>query len=208
MVRAGRRPPREDGHRHQALRRHARLAERHVPVGAQHPAAPATRRCVGCRPTTSTSTRCTTSTGRRRGTRSGRRWTTLVQQGKVLYVGSSNFAGWHIAKAQEAANRRHFTGLVSEQSLYNLLERTSSSRCCPPRRTTASASSRGRPLHGGLLGGIIAQAGPAAGRRAGARRRRSRSTASAIEAYEAFCDELGRGAGRRRRSRGCCTSPR
>src|SRR5947199_5583334 len=48
----------------------------------------------------------------------------LVQQGKVLYVGSSNFAGWHIAKANEIARSRHFMGLVSEQSLYNLNART------------------------------------------------------------------------------------
>jgi len=47
----------------------------------------------------------------------------LVQQGKVLYVGSSNFAGWHIAQAQCAAAARHFMGLVSEQSLYNLKDR-------------------------------------------------------------------------------------
>src|SRR5512145_135613 len=38
----------------------------------------------------------------------------LVQQGKILYVGSSNFAGWHIARAQETARSRHFMGLVSE----------------------------------------------------------------------------------------------
>ncbi|MCX6038681.1 MAG: aldo/keto reductase, partial [Chloroflexi bacterium] len=43
----------------------------------------------------------------------------LVQQGKVIYVGSSNFAGWHITQAQETAKARHFMGLVSEQSLYN-----------------------------------------------------------------------------------------
>ena len=42
----------------------------------------------------------------------------LVQQGKVVYVGSSNFAGWHIVRANEAARRRNFLGLVSEQSLY------------------------------------------------------------------------------------------
>ena len=47
----------------------------------------------------------------------------LRAQGKILYVGSSNFAGWHIAKAQEAAARRNFMGLVSEQSHYNLLTR-------------------------------------------------------------------------------------
>src|SRR5439155_3209800 len=49
---------------------------------------------------------------------------TLVDQGKVVYVGSSNFAGWHIAQANEAAAKRHFLGLVSEQSLYNLAART------------------------------------------------------------------------------------
>src|SRR5213083_1090093 len=49
---------------------------------------------------------------------------TLVDQGKVVYVGSSNFAGWHIAQANEAAAKRNFLGLVSEQSLYNLASRT------------------------------------------------------------------------------------
>src|SRR5438874_2213313 len=49
---------------------------------------------------------------------------TLVRQGKILYVGSSNFAGWHIAQANEAAKQRHFMGLVCEQSLYNLIDRT------------------------------------------------------------------------------------
>jgi len=49
----------------------------------------------------------------------------LVQQGKVLYVGSSNFAGWHIAKANEAAKARRFLGLVAEQCLYNLADRVS-----------------------------------------------------------------------------------
>ncbi len=48
----------------------------------------------------------------------------LVQQGKVLYIGSSNFAGWDIATAQSVATARHFLGLVAEQSLYNLTART------------------------------------------------------------------------------------
>src|SRR5438132_8598266 len=47
----------------------------------------------------------------------------LVREGKVLYVGSSNFPGYQIAKANERAAQRHFLGLVSEQSLYNLTER-------------------------------------------------------------------------------------
>ncbi len=62
----------------------------------------------------------------------------LRQQGKILYVGSSNFAGWHIAKAQETARRRNFLGLVSEQSHYNLLVRAPSWRSSRRARTTGS----------------------------------------------------------------------
>jgi aryl-alcohol dehydrogenase-like predicted oxidoreductase len=67
----------------------------------------------------------------------------LVQQGKVIYTGSSNFAGWHISRAQEAANARHFMGLVSEQSLYNLKDRMVELKCSRLVRHTAWASSRG-----------------------------------------------------------------
>ena len=48
----------------------------------------------------------------------------LVREGKILYVGCSNFAGWHIVQANEAAKQRNFLGLVSEQSKYSLNERT------------------------------------------------------------------------------------
>ena len=48
----------------------------------------------------------------------------LVQTGKVLHVGSANFAAWQIAQGNEAARRRGFKGFVSEQSVYNLLQRT------------------------------------------------------------------------------------
>src|SRR5947207_7474451 len=48
----------------------------------------------------------------------------LVAQGKVIYVGSSNFAGWHLVQANETARQRGSLGLVSEQSLYNLRART------------------------------------------------------------------------------------
>src|SRR5207247_10654988 len=48
----------------------------------------------------------------------------LIGDGKVLYVGSSNFAAWHIVRANEAARSRHLLGLASEQCLYNLTDRT------------------------------------------------------------------------------------
>ena len=47
----------------------------------------------------------------------------LVARGEVIYTGSSNFAAWNIAQANEIASQRHFLGLVSEQSLYNLVQR-------------------------------------------------------------------------------------
>jgi aryl-alcohol dehydrogenase-like predicted oxidoreductase len=62
-----------------------------------------------------------------------------VTAGKILYVGSSNFAGWHIAQAQAAAAERHFTGLVSEQSIYNLLVRNIELEVIPPPSTTGWA---------------------------------------------------------------------
>jgi len=80
---------------------------------------------------------------------------TLVAQGKVLYVGSSNFAGWHIAKAQAAAKARHFLGLVSEQCLYNLKDRMSELEVLPACRDYGLGVIPWSPLAGGLLGGVL-----------------------------------------------------
>ena len=79
----------------------------------------------------------------------------LVQQGKVIYVGSSNFAGWHIAQAQETAKARHFMGLVSEQSLYNLNDRTIELEVIPACRAYGLGVIPWSPLAGGLLGGAL-----------------------------------------------------
>src|SRR5512147_2310023 len=79
----------------------------------------------------------------------------LVQQGKVIYVGSSNFAGWHVAAANEAAARRHLLGLVSEQSVYNLLTRTVELEVLPACRAYGVGVIPWSPLAGGLLGGIL-----------------------------------------------------
>jgi aryl-alcohol dehydrogenase-like predicted oxidoreductase len=80
----------------------------------------------------------------------------LRQQGKIIYCGSSNFAGWHIAAAQEAALRRGFDGLVSEQSIYNLLTRWVELEVLPAARSCGLGLIAWSPLHGGLLGGVLA----------------------------------------------------
>jgi aryl-alcohol dehydrogenase-like predicted oxidoreductase len=115
----------------------------------------------------------------------------LRAQGKILYVGSSNFAGWHIAKAQAAAARRNFLGLVSEQSIYNLIERRVEVELLPAAVDYGLGVIPWSPLQGGLLGGVVRK------ERDGSRRYMGRA-ADVIEArrpqleqYEDFCAELG-----------------
>ncbi len=114
----------------------------------------------------------------------------LVQQGKVLYVGSSNFAGWHIVKANEAAKARHFLGLVSEQCLYNLKDRMAETDVLPAAQDYGVGILPWSPLGGGLLGGVLQK--QASGRRSSEdMQKKIEKHRSAIEAYEAFCQELG-----------------
>lgn len=113
----------------------------------------------------------------------------LVQQGKVLYVGSSNFAGWHIATAQAAAATRHFLGLVSEQSLYNLAVRAIELEVIPACRHHGLGLLCWSPLMRGMLGGPTPRA--AGGGTNPLRQMMTERHRSRLEAYEAFCRELG-----------------
>jgi aryl-alcohol dehydrogenase-like predicted oxidoreductase len=79
----------------------------------------------------------------------------LVQQGKILYAGSSNFPGYKIAQANEVAARRGSFGLVSEQCLYNLFERRAEMEVLPAAREYGLGVIPWSPLQGGLLGGVI-----------------------------------------------------
>jgi len=79
----------------------------------------------------------------------------LIAQGKVLYAGSSNFAGWHIARANEAAKARLSLGLVSEQCLYNLVDRMSELEVLPACQAYGMGVIPWSPLGGGLLGGVL-----------------------------------------------------
>jgi aryl-alcohol dehydrogenase-like predicted oxidoreductase len=80
---------------------------------------------------------------------------TLVTQGKVLYFGSSNFAGWHLAVAQAEAAKRNFLGLVSEQSHYNLLTREVELEVLPSAQAHGIGVIPWSPLASGLLGGSV-----------------------------------------------------
>jgi NDP-hexose 2,3-enoyl reductase len=117
----------------------------------------------------------------------------LVNSGKVRYVGSSNFAGWHIAQAQEAANRRHFLGLVAEQCIYNLLTRHVELEVIPAAQAYGVGIIPWSPLHGGLLGGALRKLkeGTAGRSTSGRANDDLEANRDAIERYEALCETLG-----------------
>ncbi|PRY43934.1 aldo/keto reductase [Umezawaea tangerina] len=117
----------------------------------------------------------------------------LRQQGKVLYFGSSNFAGWHLAQAQEAARARHFLGLVSEQSIYNLLNRWVELEVLPAAQHYGIGVIPWSPLGGGLLGGVLRKQREGGGSRGNSDRAKGNLAKhqDAIEAYEKLCADLG-----------------
>jgi aryl-alcohol dehydrogenase-like predicted oxidoreductase len=114
-----------------------------------------------------------------------------VQQGKILYTGSSNFAGWHIAQAQEAAKARHFTGLVSEQSIYNLIVRDVEREVLPAAQAYGLGVIPWSPLQGGLLAGVLDKEAEGSRRRDGRAAESLEKLRPQIEKYEAFAAELG-----------------
>jgi aryl-alcohol dehydrogenase-like predicted oxidoreductase len=115
----------------------------------------------------------------------------LVAQGKILYVGSSNFAAWHIAQANEAATARGFFGLVSEQSIYNLMTREIELEVLPAAIAYGVGVIPWSPLQGGLLGGVLRKEHAGRRRASGRAREAVERYRQQIEAYEIFCEELG-----------------
>ena len=155
---------------------------------------PARTRCGGCRPTTSTSTRCTTSTGARRGRRSGRRWRPWSRRARCSTSARPTSPAGTSPQAQEAAGQRNFLGLVSEQCIYNLLTRHVELEVLPAAQHYGLGIIPWSPLHGGLLVRRAAQEGRGQRRRAaraaarptalaehrGRRSRRTRSSAPTL----------------------------
>ena len=108
----------------------------------------------------------------------------LIQQGKILHVGGSNFPGWYIARANEVARQRHLLGLVSEQSIYHLAQRTIELEVIPACREYGMALVVYSPVGAGLLAGT---------REEGMRRRFAQSDGykDQMDQYAALCAELG-----------------
>jgi aryl-alcohol dehydrogenase-like predicted oxidoreductase len=113
----------------------------------------------------------------------------LVREGKVTYLGSSNFAAWDVALAQSAANARHFLGLTSEQCLYNVAKRAVEMELVPALRSLGIGLIAYSPLHAGLLAGAL-QAADTAGASVDLLQR-VQPVRGQLEAYEALCREIG-----------------
>jgi aryl-alcohol dehydrogenase-like predicted oxidoreductase len=114
----------------------------------------------------------------------------LVKQGKVVYVGSSNFAGWDIATACQEASKRHMLGLVSEQSVYNLNNRMVELEVIPACRHYGLGLIPWSPLAGGLLGGAPEK--NKTGRRSDQKSvKQTEAKLNQLEQYEALCKQTG-----------------
>ena len=114
----------------------------------------------------------------------------LQSQGKIVYVGSSNFAGWDIATACQEADKRGKMGLVSEQSIYHLDNRTIELEVIPACRHYGMGLIPWSPLGGGMLGGALQKIQE--GRRANEDFvKRVEAKRPQLEAYEGLCKELG-----------------
>ena len=186
----GRRAAREGRAGHQGLWRDGRRAERARPVGAAHPPGLRGRACGGCRPTTSTCTRCTTSTATRPGRRSGRRWSCWCSRARCSTSAAATSPAGTSPRRRSRGRARHFLGLVSEQSRYNLLERTvelevlpACARVWPGPHPVEPACRRGAGR-----GALEKGEGAAEVRRgAGADRKHQEK----LRRYQVFCAELG-----------------
>ncbi|MFC5800855.1 aldo/keto reductase [Streptomyces formicae] len=117
----------------------------------------------------------------------------LIQQGKILYAGSSNFPGWKIAQTNETARRLGSYGLVSEQCLYNLAERRAEMEVIPAAQEYGLGVIPWSPLHGGLLGGVIKKETEGGRRSAGRSADALADTAvrAQVQAYEDLLDKHG-----------------
>jgi aryl-alcohol dehydrogenase-like predicted oxidoreductase len=115
---------------------------------------------------------------------------TLIAQGKVIYAGSSNFAGWDIATFNMTARAHHGPGLISEQSVYHLDNRMVELEVVPACRHFGLGIIPWSPLAGGLLGGALKK--QSVGRRGTPDfEKKVESKRPQLEKYEMLCNELG-----------------
>lgn len=114
----------------------------------------------------------------------------LTREGKILYLGSSNFPAWQIARTQMAAGQRNFLGLISEQCLYSVADRTVELEVLPAARAFGLGVIPWSPLSGGLLAGALQK--ETSGRRGSdVVKKKLEAKRGSVERWETLCRELG-----------------
>jgi aryl-alcohol dehydrogenase-like predicted oxidoreductase len=119
--------------------------------------------------------------------------TDLVREGKVRYIGHSNFAGWQVAEAALVADARRTVPFVSAQNHYSLLARGAEREVLPAAVRFGVGFLPYFPLHNGLLTGKFTREQAPADTRIMRQRPYIYENApwDALEAYQAFCDDRG-----------------
>ena len=94
----------------------------------------------------------------------------LVHQGKVRYIGCSNFSGWQLADALWTSQHQHLAAFITAQNHYNLLERNIERELVPAANHYGIGILPYFPLAGGLLTGKYqrGESGPEGARLSGA----------------------------------------
>ncbi|ROS72233.1 aryl-alcohol dehydrogenase-like predicted oxidoreductase [Curtobacterium sp. PhB130] len=115
----------------------------------------------------------------------------LVREGKIRYIGHSNFAGWQVAEAELTASIAGTTAFVSAQNEYSPLSRGVEAEVLPAVRAYALGFLPFFPLYNGLLSGkYTREGGPADGRLSKLKPELLESAPwDALEEYQRFCDE-------------------
>ena len=118
----------------------------------------------------------------------------LVDEGKVRYLGCSNFAGWEVTDAAWTARSRRLRGFVSAQNEYSLYNRTAEDELVPACLRAGVGLLPYFPLAYGLLTGKYAPGTAPEGSRLSAesqRRRLDGADFSRIEALQEYADARG-----------------
>lgn len=121
-------------------------------------------------------------------------WTTfdrLINNGDVLYMGTSNYPGWGLAKYQMYAWQHGMVGFVSEQCQYNLLSRYPELEVFPAAQDFGIGIIPYMPLGGGLLTGKKTAAAGSRTAQVEKEYDMDMSTNTQLEAFSALCKEIG-----------------
>ena len=113
----------------------------------------------------------------------------LAKAGKITYNGSSNFAAWNIVEAQCTARARNYSGLISEQSLYNLSNRMIELEVIPACRKYGVGIIPWSPLAEGLLAGILNDSAGVR-KKTEAVQKKLETHRKQVEEYESYCKSI------------------